>query len=122
MKIQIPENSELKILRLGQGSRYVVALQTKDEVIAKPFWTEAQALTSENVPISEWVKVTTEVFAAIHVDDTPPDVQLFAKSTRRGRVHGVVVWSRSGIHPKILPNLAEAVAVTRASCRKPTLG
>jgi hypothetical protein len=112
--------SKLKILRLTQGARYVVALQTEDKVKAKPFWSEAQALTSENVPSSNWTEVATEVFAAIRIDETPSHVHLFARSTRRGRVQGVVVWTMGGIHPKILPNLEDAVALAQASYRIPT--
>jgi hypothetical protein len=83
-------------------------------VIPEPFWTEVQALMSQNIPTSDWAKVTTEVFAAIHLIETPSDVQLFVKSTRRGRVNGVIVWSKTGIHPKVFPTLADAVAVARA--------
>jgi hypothetical protein len=101
----MPIFSKLKILRSTQAARYVVAVQIEDKVNAKSFWSEAQALMSENVPSSNWTKVATEVFAAIHADETPSHVHLFAKPTRRGRVLGVVVWTMGGIYPKILPRL-----------------
>ncbi|QCL77317.1 hypothetical protein CFBP5499_28150 (plasmid) [Agrobacterium tumefaciens] len=99
-----------KILRLRKGSRHVVALLLADGTVpAAPFWSEAQAASAYGLAFSQWSSLPTEVFAEIHLDTIPPEISIFARSTRRGRVEGAILWTKDGIFPKILGSVADAI-------------
>ena len=110
-------SSLLSIVRLKKGGRYVVATKGSDGHVSAPFWTEAQALTSWGIPAKEWSSVPTEVYAEIHAAEMPADVTVFARSTRRGRIHGVVLWTEQGIFPRILDTVEEALCMAAQTDR-----
>lgn len=98
------------VLRLRKGSRHVIALLLADGTIpAAPFWSEAQAASAYGLAFSQWSSLPTEVFAEIHLDTIPPEISIFARSTRRGRVEGVILWTRDGIFPKMLGSVEDAI-------------
>jgi hypothetical protein len=110
----IADNTPNKLLRLRQGSRYVVAVQMHDGTISpRPFWNETQALAAVGAPARTWSLIPIEVYSEHHREDVPDDAALFIRSTRRGSLQGIVVWSRSGIHPTILNSLHDALAVMK---------
>lgn len=99
-----------KILRLRKGSRHVIALLLADgSVSAAPFWSEAQAASAYGLAFSQWSSLPTEVFAERHLDSIPPEISIFARSTRRGRVEGAILWTKDGIFPKIMDSVADAI-------------
>ncbi|AYD01462.1 hypothetical protein [Neorhizobium sp. NCHU2750] len=103
--------SPISILRLKKAGRYVVVTKGSDGHVSAPFWTEAQALMSWSIPAREWSSVPTEVYAEIHAADMPADVTMFARSTRRGLIHGVVLWTEQGVFPRVLDTVDEALSM-----------
>jgi hypothetical protein len=108
--------SSMKIIRLRKGGRYIVMVAGRNGDLASgPFWSEAQALAASRLPAFQWSSIPTEVFTEIHSESVPEDVYLFARSSRRGQVHGVVLWTKDGVFPKIFDTVADAVS--EANCR-----
>lgn len=107
-----PQPTSLPILlRLRQGNRYIVAVQTTDCTIAsKLFWNELQALLATGISSELWPYVRTEVFSMVHHNDVPPGTLLFARKNRRGHVLSVVAWLANGIAPAIYASIEEATA------------
>ncbi|MGP4727549.1 hypothetical protein ACSV5S_23040 [Agrobacterium deltaense] len=87
----------------------IAILLADGTVSTAPFWSEAQAASAYGLAFSQWSSLPTEVFAEIHLDTIPPEISIFARSTRRGRVEGVILWTKDGIFPKILGSAADAI-------------
>lgn len=108
----MPTPPALKMLRLRKAGRYVVALLESDgNLKSTSYWSETQALIASGVLPAQWSSVPTEVFTEIHSDTIPADVSLFARSTRKGRLHGVVLWTKDGLFPTVLNTIEEALAI-----------
>lgn len=100
------------ILRLRKGSRYVIAVRLTDgKLHTAPFWSEPQAAAACGLTVDRWSSLQTEVFAEIYMDGFPVDVSVFAKSTRRGRIEAVVLWTKDGIYPEVLDRISDAAAL-----------
>jgi hypothetical protein len=101
----------LRLLRLKQGTRYVIALHDRNGSIhPMPFWTEAQALSYAEVPHIRWASVPTEILTAVFNEGTPAEATFFASRSRGGDVRAVVIWAKNGIFPAIYPCISEAKA------------
>ncbi|WLP57447.1 hypothetical protein [Agrobacterium fabrum] len=99
------------LLRLRQGNRYIVVVQSTDRTIAsKLFWNELQALLATGVSSEFWPYVRTEVLTMVHHNEVPPGTVLFARKNRRGGVLSVVAWSANGIAPLVYASIEEAAA------------
>jgi len=102
-------------MRLRQGSRYVIAIQTADGTVAsKLFWNELQALLATRISRELWPRVRTDVFGMVHPDDLPAGALLFARKNRRGHILAVVAWLANGIDPVIYTSIEEATAALHA--------
>jgi hypothetical protein len=103
-----------KLIRLRQGSRYVVAIQAQNgQISANPYWNEMQALASIDAPSWTWPSIPIEVYAEHHSEGVPDDATVFVRSTRRGIINGVILWSRNGIHHSVLETQEQAIAIAR---------
>lgn len=103
------------LLRLRQGNRYIVAVQTTERTVtSKLFWNELQALAATGIPSEFWPCVRTEVLAMVHNDDLPPGALLFARKNRRGYILSVVAWLANGIDPVIYASVEEAITALHA--------
>lgn len=97
------------LLRLRQGSRYVIAVQMPDGRIASElFWTELQALKATGVAPGMWPHVQIEVFSLFHCEELPPDAVLFARKNRRGYILSLVAWGARGIDPVVHRSIEDA--------------
>lgn len=104
------------ILRLRKAGRYVIALRLTDgKLHTAPFWSEPQAAAACGLAVNQWSSLQTEVFAEIYIDGFPVDVSVFAKSTRRGRIEAVVLWTKDGIYPEVLDTITDAAALVLKS-------
>ncbi len=107
--LMIPLRPQL-ILRLRKGNRHVIALLLADGTLTPaPFWSEAQAASACDLAFNQWSSLPTEVFSEIHLDGIQPEISIFARATRRGRVERLILWTKDGIFPRILATVADAV-------------
>ncbi|WP_145321019.1 MULTISPECIES: hypothetical protein [unclassified Rhizobium] len=103
------------LMRLRQGSRYVIAIQTADGAVAsKLFWNELQALSATRISRELWPHVRTDVFGMVHPGDLPAGALLFARKNRRGHILAVVAWRADGIDPVTYTSIEEATAALHA--------
>lgn len=102
----------MKMIRLRKGGRYVVVMaSTSGDVVSGPFWSEIQAFAASGLNFLEWSSIPTEVYGEIHPENVPRDRSVFVRSSRRGQIHGVILWTKDGIFPKVLDSIAAAVVV-----------